>query len=134
MSNLSLTRKNVYGLLSIVAILVIVLYAFAKTNNTWTSETAEYLFFNPFWAVVVVFVDKFFHEKLQGEYDIFKIKISKLKAVLNDGKDIHDSSYLLSIIEGVDDDMSTKTALRHVQERDKKVDSVKEEINSPIIE
>jgi hypothetical protein len=131
-----LTRKNIYGLSLFVVPFLILVGALIKTNYQWTSDTNQYLFFNPFWAVFVVLLDKFFQEKLQSECDELKIKVNKLKAVLNDGSDKHDTDYLLTIIEERDNDLSQERASKYVQKMQKKLNSddiIKKETGSPVI-
>ncbi len=123
-------RKSVYLISSAVIILLLILQAFLPTYN----DVIKALIYNPYWAIAVGFFELYIQKQEAEDAIKNEKKIAKIKAVLNDGRNEHDSSYLLAIIEGLDDDMSNDAALRHVQQRLNRDDSVSEEVSSPIIE
>ena len=120
-----ITRKNLYGLFALLSVVAILIYALAKTNYIWTDKTIDYLFFNAFWAVVVVLLDKYFNEKLQIEFNEIKSKFDKIRGVLVTDKDVIKTESIRLIINGVDDEISAIKAKRSLENKISEKDSVK---------
>lgn len=125
-----ISRKNIYALCVVVSIVLIFIYAFSKTNYIWTSETTQYFIFNAFWAVVVIFVDKFFHEKLQTEHDDLKTKIDKIKGKLVTEDETIRVDCIRLILNGRDEEISAEKAKASVEAQIGRTDPVR--VNTPI--
>ncbi len=119
------SRKNVYGFAAILATLFIVIHAFSTTDYKWTSKTTENLFFNAFWAVVVVLLDKFFHEQLQSEYSRLKTKIDKVKGLIIADEKMIKTENIRLVLNDKDDEMSAIKAKSIMDKKISEKDSVK---------
>lgn len=86
-----LNRQTIYSVLIIVSVVAIIWWALARVNfDLKDSNIIDYLFFNPFWAVVVVLVDRFFNEKNIEELKIYKGKISSAGGAISTARDMGD--------------------------------------------
>jgi hypothetical protein len=119
------SRKNIYCISTVIAVLIMIIWAFSKTDYKWTSKTAEYLFFNAFWAVVVVLIDKFFHEQLQSEYNELKTKLDKVKGLIVTDEKMIKIENIRLVLNGKDDEISAIKANSIMDKKISETDSVK---------
>lgn len=86
-----INRQNIYLVMSIFASLFLIYWSFAKVDfNLKNPNLVDYLFFNPFWAVIIVLIDKFFTEKDMNDLKACKNKISAAGGAISTAREMGD--------------------------------------------
>lgn len=97
------TKKNIYLL---AFILVVILWGLSFVLSESASEKIKLTIFNPFWPLLLLLMDTILAEKQEEENVKNRTLIAKMKVLLTDRKTNHDRKYLLTVVDGREDELS----------------------------